>query len=112
VRILLDENIPVAFAAELSGHDVDTVTGVGWAGVKNGQLLRLASETYDAFVTMDRSIEQQQKVSELPFGIVVLRAPSNRLVHLRPLAPAILNVLQELAPGRLQHVGAGQSTAM
>lgn len=44
MRILLDENIPVAFAAELSGHDVDTVTGVGWAGVKNGKLLSLASE--------------------------------------------------------------------
>jgi hypothetical protein len=106
VRILLDENIPVGFAAELIGHDVDTVTGVGWAGVKNGKLLSLASETYDAFVTMDRSIEHQQDVSELPFGIVVLRAPSNRLLHLRPLAPAILAVLAELAPGRLQQVGA------
>lgn len=112
MRILLDENIPVAFAAELIGHDVDTVTGVGWAGVKNGKLLRLASETYDAFVTMDRSIEHQQNVSELPFGIVVLRAPSNRLVHLRPLAPGILAVLADLAPGRLQHVGVGESSSM
>jgi len=106
VRILLDESIPVAFAAELSGHDVDTVTGVGWAGVKNGELLSLASETYHAFVTMDRSIEHQQNVSELPFGIVVLRAPSNRLLHLRPLVPAILAALAELAPWRLEHVGA------
>jgi hypothetical protein len=106
VRILLDENIPAGFAAELSGHDVDTVTGMGWAGVKNGKLLSLASETYDAFVTMDRSIEHQQDASELPFGIVVLRAPSNRLLHLRPLAPAILSVLAGVAPGQLRHVGA------
>ena len=106
MRILLDENIPVGFAAELSGHQVDTVTGVGWAGVKNGKLLSLASRTYDAFVTMDRSIEHQQNVSELPFGIVLLRAPSNRLIHLRPLVPTILSELESLTPGQLRHVGA------
>jgi hypothetical protein len=106
VRILLDENIPVGFAAELIGHEVETVVGVGWAGVANGKLLRRASGRYDAFVTMDRSIEHEQNVSKLPFGVLVLRAPSNQLVHLRSLVRAILNALTALAPGQLRHVGA------
>ena len=106
MHILLDENIPVDLAADLVGHDVDTVVGVGWAGVANGKLLSRASGEYDAFVTMDQSIEHEQNVSRLPFGVVVLRAPSNRLVHLRPLVPAILDALTALAPGQLRHVGA------
>lgn len=72
----------------------------------NGELLSRASGRYDAFVTMDRSTEHEQNVSTLPFGVLVLRAPSNRLVHLRPLAPAILSALTALRPGQLRHVGA------
>ncbi len=105
MRILLDENIPVDLAAELIGHHVNTVVGVGWAGVANGKLLGRASGRYDAFVTMDRTIEHQQNISRLPFGILVLRAPSNRLVHLRPLTPAILDALAALTPGQLRCVG-------
>ena len=38
MRILLDENLPVDLAAELVGHEVDTVVGLGWTGVGNGEL--------------------------------------------------------------------------
>ena len=106
MRILLDENIPVDLATQLVGHQVDTVAGVGWAGIANGKLLDRASERYEAFVTMDRNIEYQQNISKLPIRVVVLRAPSNRLVHLRPLVPTILHALAALAPGQLTHVGA------
>ena len=74
--------------ADLAGHDVDTVVGLGWAGVANGKLLRRASGRFDAFVTMDRNIEFQQSISTLPFGVIVLRAPSNRLIQWRPHAGA------------------------
>ena len=76
---------------------------MGWHW--NGKLLSRASRRYDAFVTMDRSIEHEQNVSRFPFGVLVLRAPSNRLVHLRPLVRAILDALTALAPGQLRHVG-------
>jgi len=96
----------VGLAADLVGYDVDTVVGLGWAGVANGKLLRRASGKYDAFVTMDRSIEHEQNVARLPFGVLVLRAPSNRLVHLRPLVPPILHTLKILVAGELRYVGA------
>lgn len=106
MRLLLDENIPVDLAPELIGHQVDTVVGIGWAGTKNGELLHRARRRSDAFITMDRRIAFQQNVAVLPFGVLVLRAPANRLKHLRPLVPAILDALRTLRPGDLRHVGA------
>jgi hypothetical protein len=76
VRVL-DEHLPVDLASMLHGHDVDTVVSRGWAGIKNGELLPRIRGEYDALVTMDRSIEFQQNVSALPYGIVLIRASSN-----------------------------------
>ena len=106
MRILLDENIPVDFAAELPGHEVNTVVRLGWAGVLNGELMRRAAECCDVFVTLDRNIEFQQNIPALPFGVIVVRAISNRMVHLRPLASAILLAISANRPGELQKVGA------
>jgi hypothetical protein len=106
VRVLLDENLPLDLVPELRGHEVDTVSGRGWAGVKNSELLRRASAQFDAFVTMDRNIEFQQNIRELPFGIILVRAASNRMVHLRPLMPLILDALKGLPRGELRRLGA------
>ena len=105
MRILLDENIPIDFAAELPDHDVSTVVELGWNGVLNGELMRRARECCDVFVTLDRNLEFQQNISVLPFGVIIVRAVSNRMVHLRPLASAILLAVTAAMPGQLQTVG-------
>jgi hypothetical protein len=106
VRVLLDENIPVDLAALLTGHDVQTVSGLGWQGLKNGELLERAGGRFDAFITMDRNIKQQQALAHRSFGVVLLRAPSNRITHLQPLVPALLDAFRGLAPGQIVRVGA------
>jgi hypothetical protein len=105
MRLLLDEHLPIGLAAELPGHAVDTVSGRGWSGIKNGELLRRMSGQYDVLVTMDRGIEFQQPISTLPFGIVLVRARSNRMEDLRPLVPSILAALAAVNPGRIRRVG-------
>ena len=105
MRVLLDEQLPVDLVAELSGHIADTVAGRGWAGIKNGELLRRMRGHYDVLVTMDRSIEFQQRIRGLPFGIVLVRAPSNRMQDLRPLVTSILAALVAITPGVVQRVG-------
>lgn len=105
VRVLLDEQLPVGLAAFFEGHDVDTVIGRGWSGIANGELLRRMRSEYDVLITMDRSIEFQQNLSALAFGILLVRAPSNRMVHLQPLVASILSALPTVTPGRLQRVG-------
>jgi len=106
MRVLLDEQLPFDLSAELRGHAVDTVVGRGWAGIKNGELLRRMRSQYDVLVTMDRSIEFQQHIAILPFGIVVVRAQSNRLQDLKPLVPSILAAFLAAQPGLIRRVGA------
>ena len=106
MRLLLDEHLPIGLSAELQGHAVDTVSGRGWTGIKNGELLLRMSGQYDVLVTMDRSIEFQQRISTLPFGIVLVRARSNRMQDLRPLVPSILAAVDAVKPGLVQRVGA------
>jgi hypothetical protein len=105
VRVLLDENLPHDLCEALAGHSVSTVHGLGWAGTKNGALLKRASGIIDAFVTMDTNLEHQQNVAVLPFGVVVVSAPSNRMEDLAPLVPEILEALSRIRPGTIEHVG-------
>jgi hypothetical protein len=105
VRVLLDENLPHDLVGALVGHTVTTVHGRGWAGTKNGALLARARGSIDAFVTMDGNLEHQQNVTALPFGIVVVDAPSNRVQDLMPLVAEILAALSRAGPGTIEHVG-------
>ena len=106
MRVLLDENLPHDLILELVGHDVVTVQGLGWAGVNNGELLRRAAGYVAAFLTMDRKLEHEHDLSALPFGVVVVRARSNRVQDLRPLLGAIREALARIGPGKVERVGA------
>lgn len=106
MRVLLDENLPHALVPLLVGHHVLTVPGQGWAGLENGVLLQEARGHIDAFVTMDANLEYQQHLVGMPFGVVVLRARSNRVADLLPLVPLVLAAFQDLAPGQVRHIGA------
>ena len=105
MRVLLDEQLPLDLAAALVGHSVDTVAGRGWTGITNGELLRRMEGQYDTLVTMDRGIEFQQDLTSATVGVLLVRAPSNRMAHLRPVVPAILDALRQLRPGQLQRIG-------
>ena len=86
MRVRLDESLPRGLKQELPEHDVATVPEAGWAGAKNEALLRLAEPRFDVFVAMDRHLPDQQNVSEPGLSVVVLRAMSNALPDLLPLA--------------------------
>ena len=106
MRVLLDENLPRDLVTELAGHQVTTVQASGWSGRTNGELLRSAHGVFDALVTMDRGVQYQQNLKILRLSILIIRAPSNLMVHLRPLAGSILRALEDLEPGKLREVGA------
>ena len=105
MRVLLDECLPKRLKSSLVGHDVQTVPEAGWAGKKNGELIRLAAGTFDAFITIDKNLAYQQNLTDLPFGVVVLSARSNRLADLEPLVPRIIEALGVVRPGHLVRVG-------
>lgn len=106
MRIFLDECVDWRLAREIAGHDVKTARQMGWLTIKNGELLSLACQNFDIFLTVDRNLSFQQNIGELPIAVVVLRAKSNRLADLKPLVPEPLRVLDKAASGTVTTVAA------
>jgi predicted nuclease of predicted toxin-antitoxin system len=106
MRVLLDECLPEGLRTELPGHRVLTAREAGLAGKKDGDLLTAASGRFDVFITMDRSLQWQQRVSAFDLGVVVIRARSNSLLSIRPLIPDLLRLLLVVSPGQVVRVGA------
>jgi hypothetical protein len=97
--------LPKKLKQLLPGHEVWTASERGWAGKRNGDLLALAQAEVDAFLTVDRSLRFQQRVSKFDIGVVVLTAPNNTLEALQPLMPAALQALRSLKKGQVLQVG-------
>jgi hypothetical protein len=104
VRVLLDECLPFDLVPLLLGHEVIPVAKMGWAGVTNGALLRLAAEEFAAFITVDKRLHEQQVIPPT-LAVVTLRSRSNRVADLRPLVPGVLSALTTVQPGTVARVG-------
>ena len=105
MRILLDECLPRKLKALLRECECSTAPEMGWAGKKNGELLRLAAGQFDVFLTSDRNLSFQQNLPGFSIAVIVLHAKTNRLESLAPLMPAVLEVLSSVEAGKVVHVG-------
>ena len=99
MRVLLDECVPRALRNDIPDHEVQTVAEVGWAGVKNGELLRLAATAFDILITVDRNLEYQQSFKGVSLAVIVIHASSNDIIALRPLMRAVLDLIRQAKPG-------------
>ena len=72
MRVFLDECVDWRLARDIVGHDVKTARQMGWTTIKNGELLNLAAEHFDVFVTVDRNLSFQQNLIALPIAVVVI----------------------------------------
>jgi hypothetical protein len=102
VKILLDESVPRLLKLRLPHMDISTVQELGWAGVRNGELLRRAEEQFDIFVTADQNLRYQQNLSGRTIAILVL--PSNQVPLVAQLVPAIEALLTTIQPGAVVDV--------
>ena len=104
MKLLLDENLPHQLRLEITGHEVITTAYLGWGGVENGALLKLAADAgFDAVITNDRGLEHQQNPT-LPIAVVVLMTKSNNIEAIRPLYPQLQETLRRLQPRQLVKV--------
>ena len=111
MKILLDECVPKKLARELVGHECLTVAGMGWRGVKNGELLRrITNEGFQAMLTVDKNLQFQQPIERLPFALVVLDTPRTTLTALRELIPQCLEILKDVKPGTVTSCALGKIT--
>ena len=105
MRILLDECVDRRLGRDLVGHSVLTVPGMGWAGIKNGELLALAEKEFEVLITVDRQLSQQQNLSRFSIAVLLVRARTNRLEDIRPLVPDVLQAVERTSAGALTVVG-------
>ena len=105
MKVLLDECIDWRLSRDIVGHDVKTARQMGWNTIKNGDLLGLASEHFDVFVTVDRNLSFQQDLNSLSVAIIILQARTNRLADLKPLVPSLLAAIEFARPGTIKLIG-------
>lgn len=103
--VLLDEDLNTrlrhAFSEE---HRVETVDYRGWKGLKNGELLSVASQEFDVLVTMDNSLPDQRNLGSYDLAVLILRARSKSLDHLLELIPETERILRSLNPGDVERI--------
>jgi hypothetical protein len=71
---------------------------MGWRGIRNGALLDLMAEEFQAIVTTDKNLPFQQNLARRRIAAVIL--PSNRIHIVIELLPKIESALTAIAPGQ------------
>lgn len=104
MRVLLDACVPRQLALEIAGHQVDSAVSLGWGALDDGPLLDAMEDRFDVFVTADRQLPVQQRISGRSFAVIVLRARTNRFADLQPLVSSMIQVLPRLRPGEFIEV--------
>jgi hypothetical protein len=109
VKVLLDENLDHALRKLLGNHDVVTVAYMGWAGLKNGELLRTAEDNeIDVFLTGDGTLTYEQNLAARHSAIVGLTAI--QLPIIQQYLPEIIRAIDAASPGSFQTVDCGTFT--
>ncbi len=104
MRILLDENVPKKLKHAFPGHAVSTVTEMGWAGIKNGELLKLAEGVFDVMMTVDKGIQHQNNFTGKKIILITFIVKRNKLEFLLPLIPLAIAAIQSASPGQIINI--------
>ena len=105
MKILLDECLPRRLVRDLNPHLVTTVPREGWAGIKNGSLLKLVIPAFDVFITLDSNLVHQQNLHGVDLCVITLHAVNSRYETLQPLVPDVLYAIAASHPGTIVHLG-------
>lgn len=107
MKVLLDENLAHRLRKNLGAHEVFTVSYRGWAGLKNGELLRTAEENgIEVFLTGDKTLLHEQNLKKgRNLGIVALSSVEWDI--LKNYLPLIIAAIDNARPGSFQEVDCG-----
>lgn len=103
MKILFDHDTPRPLRRYITEHAVDTADEMGWARLRNGNLLDNAErEGYEIMITADQSMRYQQNLEHRRIAIVVLL--SNRWPDVQMRIEDIRAALEGIQPGELREV--------
>ena len=102
MRILLDECVPWPLRGVLVGHECNTPSRMGWTGIKNGDLVRLAENEFDVFVTSDQNLRYQQNLESRRIAIIELS--TNNLRKIERAAEVLRRAVANVRIGEFRRV--------
>jgi hypothetical protein len=106
VKVLLDENLDHALRTLLGQHEVLTVTYMGWAGLKNGELLKAAEDSgIEVFITGDQTLLYEQNLSGRRLAVIALSAL--QLPIIKKNLSKVIDAIDSALPGSFQTVDCG-----
>ncbi len=109
MKVLLDENLAHRLRKNPSAHEVFTVGYKGWAGLKNGELLRRAgNDGIEVFLTGGQTLNDEQNLTGRTIAIVALSAVEWDILKHR--LPLIVAAIDNALPGSFQTVDCGAFT--
>ena len=97
MNILLDECTPRIVKKRLPHLAIHTVQEMGWSGVKNGDLLKLAEHKFDVFITTDKNLRYQQNLARINLAFLLLL--TNQVPVVVALLPKIEEALKTIQTG-------------
>ena len=100
MKIIIDECVPSIVKTALSDHNIVTVQEMGWAGVKNGELMKLIAPAFNVFITSDKNLRHQQNLAVLDLAVILL--PSNQVPVITALLPKLDAALTTQLPTFLE----------
>ena len=96
MKIIIDECVPSIVKRNLPEREIVSVQDMGWAGIKNGELLELVVAEFDVFITSDKNLRHQQNLARLDLAIILL--PSNQVPVIKAMLPEIDEALSSVIP--------------
>jgi hypothetical protein len=103
-RVLFDEDVPRQLRRDLLEFEIRTVQEEGWSSVKNGELLRRSSPTFDVLLTADKHIRYQQNIAQHNIGVVVIATRDTRLPRLQQVLDELRAAIRTVTPGTVMIV--------
>ena len=109
MKILLDQCVPVPLANYLLGLQTQTAYDLGWASLRNGELLTAAVVGgIDVFITSDKNLRYQQNLTGRQ--IAILELPTNNWRVLQRLVTEIADAVASIQPGEYRELKLGTQT--
>jgi hypothetical protein len=97
MNIILDECTPRIVKKRLPQFAIRTVQEMGWTGIKNGALLKLAEAQFEVFITTDKNLRHQQNLAKIKLAFILL--PTNQVPIVAALVPDIEAALENIRIG-------------
>ncbi len=98
MRVLFDQGVPTPLRGRLAGWDIKTAFELGWSELENGALLSEAERAgFSIFLTTDKNLKYQQRLTGRQIAIVVLSTTSWPRIERQ--ADEILKALNAVRPG-------------